>query len=188
MKTIEARNRKEWRDWLEKNHSNTNEIWLVYYKKHTKKPTITYIESIEEAICFGWIDSIKKRIDDEKYAHRFTPRKKNSKWSPTNIEIAERMIKSGMMTNVGLDVFKQRKEYDKDFLKIRFSNVDNFTPELEQILKNNEIAWKDFNKLAQSHKKQYILWINSAKKDETKQKRLKEAIRLLEENKKLGMK
>ena len=188
MKTIEARNRTEWRNWLEKNHSNVEEIWLIYYKKHTNKPTITYMESIEEAICFGWIDGIKKRIDDKRYSHRFTPRRKDSKWSPTNIDIAKRMIKAEIMTNVGLDAYNQRKEYNKDFLKMRSSIADNFTPEIEQILRKNEMAWNNFRELTQSHRKQYMLWVNSAKKDETKQKRLQEAIRLLEQNKKLGMK
>ena len=188
METFEARNRNEWRNWLEINHSNVGEIWLVYYKKHTKKPTITYKESLEEAICFGWIDGIKKRIDSEKYTHRFTPRKKNSKWSPTNIEIAENMIKSGMMTTVGLNVYKNRKEYDKDYLKIRSSIGDSLSPEIEKMLKAHKKAWNNFIKFSASHKKQYILWINSAKKEETKQKRLSEAIELLEQNRKLGMK
>ena len=188
MKTFEAKNRIEWRNWLENNHSNVKEIWLIYYKKHTNKPTISYIESVEEAICFGWIDGIKKRIDNDKYAHRFTPRKKNSKWSPLNIEIAKKMIKAKKMSTIGLIAYKQRKEYDKDFLKIRSSISDNLTPEVERILKTNEIAWNNFKDLALSHRKQYVLWINSAKKDETKQKRLSEAIKLLEQNKKLGMK
>ncbi len=188
METLEVRNRKEWRDWLEKNHSNKKEIWLVYYKKHTDKLTITYKESIEEAICFGWIDGIKKRIDDEKYTHRFTPRRTNSKWSPTNIDIAERMIKTGMMTTVGLNVYRNRKEYEKDFLKIRSSIGDSLTPDIEEVLKTQEKAWNNFNNLSPSHRKQYVLWINSAKKEETKQKRLSEAIKLLEQNRKLGMK
>ncbi len=179
METLEAKNRKEWRDWLVKNHSNRKEIWLVYYKKHTNKLTVTYKESVEEAICFGWIDGIKRRIDDEKYTHRFTPRKTNSKWSPTNIHIAERMIKAGMMTSAGLNFYKNRKEYEEDSLKIRSSNSVRLTSDLERILKTNERAWNNFRNLAPSHKKQYVLWINSAKKIETKQKRLSEAIKLL---------
>lgn len=188
MKTFEAKNRKEWRNWLEKNHSTTKEIWLVYYKKHTKKETITYKESVEEAICFGWIDGIKKKVDDERYTHRFTPRKKNSKWSTINIEIAEKMIKSGKMTAEGLNVYKKRKEYEKDLLKIRSSIDDSLTHEIEQLIKRNKLAWNNFKNLAPSYRKQYILWINSAKREETKQKRLSEAIKLLEQNKKLGLK
>jgi len=188
METLEVKNRKEWRNWLEKNHSGKKEIWLVYYKKHTNKPTVTYKESVEEAICFGWIDGIKKRIDDEKYTHRFTPRKSNSKWSPRNIDIAEKMIKAGLMTDVGLNYYKNRKEYKKDFIEIRSSDSGSLTSDLERMLEANERAWNNFKKLAPSHKKQYILWINSAKRFETKQKRLSKAIKLLEQNKKFGMK
>jgi len=188
MKTFEARNRKEWRNWLEKNNSGTREIWLIYYKKHTNKPTITYRDSVEEAICFGWIDGIKKKIDDERYTHRFTPRKNNSKWSPTNIDIAKRMIQAKMMTSEGLQAYEQGKEYDLDFLKIHSSIENKLPSELEQKIKNNEIAWNNFNSLAPGYKKQYILWIKSAKRNETKQKRFSEAIKLLEQNKKLGMK
>ncbi len=98
------------------------------------------------------------------------------------------MIKAEIMTNAGLDAYKQRKEYDKDFFLMRSSIADNFRPEIEQILRKNKIAWNNFRELTQSHRKQYILWVNSAKKDKTKQKRLQETIRLLEQNKKLGMK
>lgn len=188
MRTIEARNRAEWRTWLESNHSKVGEIWLVYYKKHTKKPTITYLDSVEEALCFGWIDGIKKRIDDERYTHRFTPRKKNSKWSPTNINIAKRMINSNRMTKVGLQAYNKRIEYASEFLKIHSSFENKFPTDIEQKLRMNKIAWNNFNNLAPSHRKQYILWMNSAKKEETKQKRLSEAIKLLEQNKTLGMK
>jgi uncharacterized protein YdeI (YjbR/CyaY-like superfamily) len=146
------------------------------------------MESVEEAICFGWIDGIKKRIDDERYAHRFTPRKKNSKWSPTNIDIAKRMIKNKTMTNSGLKAYKERKEYDSAFLKMRSSVESTLSSELEHKLRNNKIAWNNFKNLSPSHRKQYILWINSAKRNETKQKRFLEAIKLLEKNKKIGMK
>jgi len=171
MKTFEPRDRKEWRNWLKDNHSNTQEIWLIYFKKHTNKPTVTYMDSVEEAICFGWIDGIKKRIDDERYTHRFTPRRKNSKWSPTNINIAKRMIKAKMITSSGLQTYKQRKEYAIDFIEIHSSIENSFPFELEQKLRSNKIAWNNFENLAPSHRKQYFLWINSAKKDKTKQKR-----------------
>ncbi len=185
MKTFEAGNREEWRNWLKEHHSDEEEIWLVYFKKHTNKPSITYIESVEEAICFGWIDGIKKRIDDERYTHRFTPRRKDSKWSPTNIGIAQKMIKAKKMTSAGLIAYNQRKEYDRD---ISQSENAKLAPEYEELIKEHKIAWKNFNKLPPGHKRQYIMWISSAKKEETKRKRTNEAIKLLEANKKLGMK
>ncbi len=186
MKTFEPKSREEWRKWLEERHSDTDEIWLVYYKKHTNKATVSYAESVEEALCFGWIDGIKKRIDDERYTHRFTPRRKGSKWSPKNIATAERMIATGKMAPAGSNAFEQRKEYDEpasgEFVK------DTLAPQYEELLKKNKTAWTNFNNLPRSHKKNYILWLNSAKKDATKLKRINEAIELLEKNKNLGMK
>ncbi|MBR9702602.1 hypothetical protein GOV10_01070 [Candidatus Woesearchaeota archaeon] len=88
-----ATNRKEWRAWLKKNHAKEKEVWLVYYKKHTDKLSVTYRESLEEALCFGWIDGIKRSLSEEEYTHRFTPRREKSKWSPRNIKLAQEMIK-----------------------------------------------------------------------------------------------
>ena len=188
MNSFQPKSRREWRDWLKKYHAKEKEVWLVYYKKHTGKPTIEYVESIEEAICFGWIDGIKKRIDDERYTHRFTLRKARSKWSPLNVRIAQKMIKEKKMTSFGLTFFEQRIEYDKEFIKTRASSEMVITPEIEQVLKNNEKAWHNFLKLAPGYKKQFIAWLVSAKKEITKQKRMEEAIQLLEQNRKLGMK
>ena len=188
MKKIEVKNRTEWRNWLKNNHFSEKEIWLIYFKKHTSKPTVTYLESVEEAICFGWIDGIKKRIDDERYTHRFSPRRKSSKWSSLNIDIAKRMIKEERMTTAGLNAYNQRKEYDKDFLQSRLSKNIKLDPKYEKLIKENETAWINFINLPLSHKQNYILWLNSAKKEVTKLKRIKEAITLLEKNKKLGMK
>jgi len=146
------------------------------------------MDSVEEALCFGWIDGLKKRISDETYTHRFSPRKANSRWSPLNITLAKQMIKEGKMTKHGLTVFKQRITYDKKFLKSKSSREISFTPEIEKELKTNIKAWNNFSNLAPSYRKEYILWLFNAKKKETKQKRLKEAIKLLEMNQKLGMK
>jgi uncharacterized protein YdeI (YjbR/CyaY-like superfamily) len=182
MKSFQAKNRKEWRGWLKKSHTTEKEIWLIYYKKHTGKQTISYRESVEEALCFGWIDGIKKRIDDERYTHKFTIRKVKSKWSPLNIRLAEKLIKERKMTNFGLSYFEQRIEYDSA------SKIVVLTPEIKQVLKRNKKAWSNFKNLAPGFKKQYIGWLVSAKKEETIQKRLKEAVKLLEQNRKLGMK
>jgi uncharacterized protein YdeI (YjbR/CyaY-like superfamily) len=183
-----ASSRKEWRSWLKKNHTKVKEVWLVYYKKHTGKPSISYTGSVEEALCFGWIDGIKKRIDEEKYAHRFTPRKAKSKWSPLNVRLAKKMINEGKMTQSGLVSFNQRIDYAEDFLKARNANEVHLTPEIKEALKTNKKAWEHFNDLASSYKKQYVGWLISAKRPETRERRLEEAIKLLTENKKLGMK
>ena len=180
--------RKEWRSWLNKNHAKAERVWLVYFKKHTGKPSVDYTASVEEALCFGWIDGLKKSIDEQKYAYRFTPRKSGSKWSPLNIKLAKKMIEEGKMTRAGLAAFNQRIGYDEEILKAKDSKEIPLTPEMEQSLKANKKAWKNFNNLAPSYKKQYVGWLRSAKKQETMDRRMKEAIKLLAENKKLGMK
>ncbi len=114
---ISVPDRKAWRSWLENNHASQDEVWLAYYKKHTGKASVTYMDSVKEALCFGWIDGLKKRIDDDRYAHRFTPRKANSKWSPQNIRLAEELIGAGEMTEAGLVAFDQRVPYDEELQK-----------------------------------------------------------------------
>jgi len=180
--------RNDWRAWLQENHARLDEAWLVFNKKHTGKPSIAYRDSVEEALCFGWIDGLKKSIDEERYAYRFTPRKPNSKWSPLNISLAEKMISGEKMTPAGLAAFEQRQAYDENFLKARSATEISLTPEIEAALKLKPTAWKNFNNLAPGYRKQYTGWLISAKRPETRQKRLDEAICLLEQNKKLGMK
>ena len=186
--TIQLTNRKAWRQWLSENHQKEKEIWLVYFKKHTGKPSVGYAESVEEALCFGWIDGIKKRIDEERYAHRFTPRKPKSRWSPRNIDLAEKLIQNGQMAPMGLASFDQRMTYGEDFLKTKETKEITLSAETEEALRANENAWKHFNNLSPGYKKQYVGWLQSAKKPETRKRRLEEAVKLLSENNKLGMK
>lgn len=101
MHTFYAKNRKEWRKWLDKNHDNRKEIWLIYYKLATGIPTIKYNEALEEALCFGWIDSMEKGLDNERYAGRFSPRREKSNWSDRNRKIARRLVAQGFMTEAG---------------------------------------------------------------------------------------
>lgn len=180
--------RNQWRSWLSHNYVTVSAIWLVYYKKHTGRPSIPYVDSVEEALCFGWIDGLTRRLDDQRYANRFTPRKSGSRWSPTNIQLAEKMIKEGKMTPTGRAAFDQRIPYDEEILEARAAQEILLTTEIENKLRTNALAWDRFNNLAPSHKKRYIGWIRSAKKRETMDRRLDEVINLLLENKKLGMK
>jgi len=107
---IYFQNRTEWRTWLKKNHSSEKEIWIIYYKKHTANTRIPYEDAVEEAICFGWIDSTVKRMDDERFMQKFTPRNKKSSWSEHNIRRAEKMIQEGRMTEFGLKVYRRWSE------------------------------------------------------------------------------
>lgn len=180
--------REEWRAWLQQHHADASEVWLVYFKKHTGKPTVGYTESVEEALCFGWIDGLKKSIDEERYTHRFSPRKAKSKWTPLNIQRARKMIEAGKMTRAGLVSFEQRLEYDEDFLQARAKKRPGLPAEMEEAIRRNNNAWKNFNQLAPGYRKQYVSWLVAAKRPETRQRRLQEAIRLLAANRKLGMK
>jgi uncharacterized protein YdeI (YjbR/CyaY-like superfamily) len=175
--------RDQWRKWLEKNHEIKNEVWLLYYKKHAGKPQVPYNDSVEEAICFGWIDSIVKRIDDEKYVRRFTPRKNTSNWSESNKKRAKKMIEEKKMTEAGLK-------------KMNFQNRESESSKEEKLVIPSYMrkafaagdVWENFCNLALTYKKQYVGWIASAKREKTREKRLEEALRLLKENKKLPLK
>ena len=188
MHYISVSDRRAWRAWLTENHASEKEVWLAYYKKHTGKATVTYMDSVKEALCFGWIDGLKKSIDEQKYAHRFTPRKVNSKWSPLNIRLAKELIKTGEMTEAGLVAFNQRVPYDEELQKVLSAKELPLTAETERGLKSSKKAWDNFNQMAAGYRKQYVAWLQSAKRPETRKKRLIEAIGLLEANKKLGMK
>jgi len=180
--------RSSWRSWLEKNHDAKREAWLIFYKKHTGKPNITYDEAVEEALCFGWIDSIVKRIDDEKFARKFTPRKIGSEWSESNKKRADKMIMQGKMTRVGFELVneaKKRGEWSKASLPRRGFVIPAY---IEEALRSNEKASGNFWKLAPSYKRQYVGWVDSAVREDTRKRRLAEIIRVLERNEKLGMK
>lgn len=188
MAFLSVKDRKAWRAWLAENHAREKEVWLVYYKKHTGKVSVSYMDSVKEALCFGWIDGMKKRIDDERYAHRFTPRKAISKWSPQNTRLAEELTASGEMTEAGLAAFNQGVPYEPELQMALKAKEIPMTVETEMGLKANPKAWSNFNLLAAGYRKQYVGWLQSAKRPETRKKRLKEAIELLEKNQKLGMK
>ncbi|MBU1707931.1 YdeI/OmpD-associated family protein [bacterium] len=188
QQTLYVTNREDWRAWLEKNYASANEIWLVYYKKHTGKPRIPYDDAVEEALCFGWIDSIIKRVDDEIYMQKFTPRKSASTWSELNKNRVQKMIRQGRMTEAGLTKIKEAKKNGTWSETVASKKAVELSPEIKKSLAANKKAWGNFNKFAPSHKRQYIGWIMSAKKEETRERRLKEAIKMLAQNKKLGMK
>lgn len=188
MKKVFAKTRSEWRSWLKKHHGAADEAWLVFYKKATGKPSVSYMDSVEEAICFGWIDGLKKGIDDETYTHRFSPRRKNSKWSPANIRIAKKLIAEGKMAAAGLKAFEERKHYAPATLKAIAAKEPPITPDIEWALKKNKKAWKNYNNLAPGYRKRYIQWIAAAKRDDTRERRLKETLEALERNEKPGMK
>jgi uncharacterized protein YdeI (YjbR/CyaY-like superfamily) len=187
-KTVHVTDREAWRAWLRENHDKEKEIWLIFYKKHTGKPRVAYNDAVEEALCFGWIDSIVKRIDDETYAQKFTPRKAKSKWSEHNKRRVVKMIQEGRMTGTGLALVEAAQESGAWERVIQPYKADITPPGLKDELSAHPLAWENFNRLAPSQQRQYIGWITTAKKEQTRQKRLRVAIAMLAQNRKLGMK
>jgi uncharacterized protein YdeI (YjbR/CyaY-like superfamily) len=179
--TLYVANRKDWRQWLRKNHKTKNGIWLIYYKKHTKKPRISYDDAVEEALCYGWIDSIVKRIDDEKYAQKYTPSNPGSKWSKLNIKRAKKMIRQKKMTKTGHILFREVKS--KELSKTREITQGLAIPfDLLSALARNKRALYNFNNLAKSYKNLYIRYIEDAKKKETRARRIKRVVDLAAKN------
>lgn len=187
--TLYVTSRQEWRKWLEKNYASQKEIWLIYYKKHTGKPSIRYEEAVEEAICYGWIDSIVKRIDEERYQQKFTPRINWKKWSDLNLKRVKKLLKEKKMTSWGL--VRIPKDMLKGKLKSSPKSSQREFPmpeELARLLSENSEAKGNFDKLPPSHRKNYLGWIGSGKKPETRERRAREAIQLLEKGRALGLK
>jgi uncharacterized protein YdeI (YjbR/CyaY-like superfamily) len=185
-KTLYLKDRKEWRSWLKKNFNKEKEIWLIYYKKKSGIRRIPYNDAVEEALCFGWIDSIVKKIDDEKYAQRFTQRSLNSVWSDSNIIRIKKLIAENKITKAGFDKIKNLESLLNRKLQNRKKKL--FVPKLiSDELKKHDSAWKNFLNLPPSHKRMYVEWIMSAKQSDTKIRRISKAIGLLNKNKRLGM-
>ena len=188
-KTLYVTNRDDWRAWLEKNHKTEKEVWLIYYKKHTNHPRIPYDDAVEEALCFGWIDSTVQKIDDQRYAQKFTPRKSASKWSELNKRRVRKLLEEGKMTQAGLTKIGDSVLEAEERSKVEAKKKELVIPEyLKEAFRGNEKAWENFNNLAPSYRRHYVGWITMAKKEETRQKRMREAVELLARNEKLGMK
>jgi len=185
-KTASATNRSEWRAWLEQHHATETEVWLVYYKKGSGKASVTYLESLEEALCFGWIDSIIQKFDDEKYARKFNPRRAGSKWSELNKHLVAKLVKEGRMTGAGLATvdFNLPQANAPRPKRAELPLADWLKAGLMISLK----AWENFNSLPPSHRREYIRWISDAKREKTRQRRIREAIERLEKNETLGLK
>ncbi|MDX6383437.1 MAG: hypothetical protein QOK48_1010 [Blastocatellia bacterium] len=163
------------RQWLAANQAKSEELWVGFYKKDSGKPSITWPESVDEALCFGWIDGIRKRIDEESYQIRFTPRKVSSVWSAVNIRNVARLIESDRMQPPGLKAFAARKENRSGIYAYEQRSPELVEPYLGK-LKRNKAAWKFFSAQPAGYRKQMNWWIVSAKQEETRLKRLAKLI------------
>lgn len=176
MKTLHVVDRKKWRAWLRQHYKNEKEIWLVYYKKDTSKPRIAYNDAVEEALCFGWIDSTVRTIDEKRFAQRFTPRKPNSQYSPANQERLRDLLKKKK-------VIKEVRNRLGDLETKKFTVPKDILAEI----KANKQAWKHFQKFSDAYKRIRIGFIDGARKRPAEfQKRLAYFIRMTEKNKQFG--
>ncbi len=181
------RNRQEWRKWLSKNHNGERQIWILAYKRHTGKGGLLYGDALDEALCFGWIDSRLRRIDDERHMWRFAPRKPDSIWSLSNRRRAERLIMEGKMAAPGrakIEAAKRSGEWDQAYAP---SKPPRMPRDLKNALVKDGQAWRNFQAFAKSYRTTYIYWVTAAKRDETRKKRIREVVRRARENIKFYM-
>jgi len=172
------------RKWLEKNHKKQTELLVGYYKVGTNKPSITWSQSVDQALCFGWIDGVRNSIDDESYCIRFTPRRPNSIWSSINIKKVEELIKLGLMKPEGLHAYSLRTKNKSNFYSYDKAPVKLATY-YENLFKKNKIAWEFFKKQSPSYKKVMIHWVMSAKQEKTQLARLEKIITVSEQSKRM---
>ncbi len=174
----------DFRKWLEKNHLKEKELLVGFYRVNSGKKSITWSESVDQALCFGWIDSIRRSIDEESYSIRFTPRKPTSIWSNVNLKKMEELEKRKLIFPAGYEIFKKRKENKTGVYSFENAEV-KLSADFEKIFRKNKKAWDWFQKQIPSYKKPVVRWVMMAKREETKKKRLNELILDAENGKKI---
>ena len=162
----------EFRAWLEEYHESSQELWVGYYKKGSGKPSLTWPELVDQALCFGWIDGLRRGIDDISYANRFTPRKPRSNWSAVNINRVAELTRLGRMRPAGLKAFANRSSERSGVYSFERQGAVELGEAYEQQFRANSDAWDFFQARPPSYRRTAIWWVISAKKEETRQKRL----------------
>jgi len=182
LETVYASDRQAWRQWLERNHRTSPGIWLIYYKVKSGKPSIQYSEAVKEALCFGWIDSKVKSLDEDRYQQIFTPRKPKSVWSKLNKQYIEELLQQGQTTPAGLEKINAAKQ-DGSWTSLDEIEALTLPLDLRQALEANNTAKQNFEALSRSAKKNILYWIGSAKRPETRVKRIEQAVSSAAQNK-----
>lgn len=162
----------DWRGWLEKHHASERELWVGFHKKGSGRPSITWPESVDEALCFGWIDGLRKTIDADSYVIRFTPRKSSSNWSTVNTRRARELIREKRMQPAGRRAFDNRDPEKSGVYSFEQREVANLSADQEKEFKRNRTAWSFFQSQPPGYRKTAIWWVISAKRDETRARRL----------------
>jgi uncharacterized protein YdeI (YjbR/CyaY-like superfamily) len=184
VKTFVAQTPSQWRKWLEQHHDSASEVWLVFYKQHTGVQSIAYLDALDEALCFGWVDSLIKRLDESRYARKFTPRKADSSWSTINRKRYAALKAAGRLKPGGIN----RAPCGDSQRPPQFQMPKTLPTYIQAALRKRPAARRYFEGLSPSHRRRYVGWIEAAKREETKAKRLKEAISLLAAGQPLGLK
>jgi len=179
--TVEARTRRQWRTWLEKNHASNPGVWLVYYKDHTGIECVSYEDSVLEALCFGWVDSLIRRLDEDRYARKFTPRKLSSNWSDSNRKRWAELQAAGLLAPAGLAAAPTANTYPPRPV------IPEMPDYFGAALKANSKARAFFQELSPTDRRPFVAWVHTAKRPETRERRLREALGLLAAGKKLGL-
>lgn len=181
INTVHAKTRKEWRRWLEKNHQSEKSVWLIIYKKESNTPSVYYPEAVDEALCFGWIDSKANKRDKTSYYQFFSRRNPKSKWSRVNKEKVTNLIEQGLMQRAGFEMIEIAKQLGT---WTALDEVENITiPEdLQELFLKNKTAFGNWENFPRSSKRGILEWIVNAKKPETRQKRIEETVSLAGKN------
>ena len=185
MKTFVAQTADQWRTWLDQHHDSESEVWLIFHKLHTGVKSVAYLDALDEALCFGWVDSLVKRLDEAHYARKFTPRKADSRWSTINRKRYAALKVAGRLTPGGINRAPTNRHAQRP---PRFQMPVTLPKYIQAALKKQPAVWRRFEGLAPSHRRRYVGWIEAAKREGTKARRLQEAIRLLAAGKPLGLK
>ena len=180
--TLHFRSRKDWRAWLAEHHASSPGIWCAFYKSHTGQKSIPYEEMVREALCFGWIDSLIKRLDDDRYAFKVTPRQPNSKWSKLNRKRWAELKAADLLAAAGLAAAPTNNTYAAK------PAIPELPKYIAKAFQEDTNAWKFFQELAPGNRRNFVAWIHTAKRPETREKRIRESIRLLAAGRKLGLK
>jgi uncharacterized protein YdeI (YjbR/CyaY-like superfamily) len=186
MKTLLVQTLEQWRDWLDNHHASEPEVWLIFHKRHTGIASVAYKDALDEALCVGWVDSLVKRLDDQRYALKFTPRRADSRWSTANRKRYSELKASGRLKPAGIERPPTNRGYGPR--PARLALPSKLPRYIQAELKKHPVALRHFEALPASQRRRYFAWIESAKREETKRRRLKEAIRLLSAGKVLGLK
>jgi uncharacterized protein YdeI (YjbR/CyaY-like superfamily) len=181
LKTIQVHDSRDWHSWLEKKHNKEDGVWLVFLRKGSVEPSISYDDALDEALAFGWIDSLIKKVDERRFARKFTPRRPFSIWSKLNIARVEKLIREGRMTKGGLAAFQKRTPEISLLERINAEGI-RIPRDFRDALRKNKVAWRNFDRFSPCYRKRYLIWISGARAPETRAKRIAEAVELVSRN------